>query len=90
MKSSKIIEKINNRLFITLPLLLLTGFVSFMFILCNTAYCITSISIQTYLIQLIKGNIMPIYIGLCIPLFILLLIYFNKLTALKEKIEERS
>ena len=90
MKSSKVIEKINNRILIIFPLLLLTSFVSFMFVLCNIAYYIAAINLQNYLIQLIEGNIMPIYIALSIPLFVLLLVYFNKLISLKEKIEERS
>lgn len=86
MKSSKVIEKINNRILIIFPLLLLTAFVSFMFVLCNIAYYIAAINLQ----NLIEGNIMPIYIALSIPLFVLLLVYFNKLISLKEKIEERS
>ena len=86
MKSSKVIDKINNRLFILLPLILISGFASFMYILCNTSLIISGGNIQ----ELIEGNVIPFKMGLSIPIFIILSLYYFKLTSILNRIEERS
>ena len=89
MKSSKLIDKLNNRINIAFFAILLTGFASFMFTICNIA-CIVSDGFNLYLIQLINGNIIPLKLGLSIPLFILSIFYYNKLSSILNRIEERS
>lgn len=86
MKSSKIIDKINNRLFIVLPLILFFGFTSFMFILCNMSLIVSGGTINS----LIQGDVIPLQFGLSIPVFMILSIYYLKLTSVLERIEERS
>ena len=66
MKSSEIISKINNRITLVFPLIIISGFLSFMFMLCNLALIITGGTIS----QLINGTTIPFEIGLSIPLFI--------------------
>ena len=86
MKSSEIISKINNRITLVFPLIIISGFLSFMFMLCNLALIITGGTIS----QLINGTTIPFEIGLSIPLFVVLLIYYNKLASILNRIEERS
>lgn len=89
MKSSKIIDQLNNRLFITLPLLLISGIAAFLILLSNLAF-IVEYNIDYYINQLIGGYIMPMYMALPIPIFILILIYYVKLSNALERVEERS
>ena len=88
MKSSKIIEKINNRLLASFFLLLPTGFIAAVTVVFNCAFFIDEGI--AYIPQFFKSSIIPIEFTASIPLFILLAIYYNKLLLLKHKIEERS
>ena len=89
MKSSKLIDQLNNRLFITLPLLLISGLAAFLILLSNLAFIIKH-NIDYYINQLIGGYIMPMYMALSIPIFIIILIYYIKLSNTLERVEERS
>lgn len=86
MKSSNIIDKINNRITLIFPLIIISGFLSFMFMLCNLALIVSGGTIN----QLINGTTIPFAIGFSIPLFMILLFYYFKLTSVLERIEERS
>ena len=86
MKSSKTIDKINNRLFIVFPLIVFFGFASFMFILCNISLIISGGTIN----GLVEGDVIPFKFGLSIPVFTILSMYYLKLTSILERIEERS
>lgn len=89
MKSSKIITKLNNRILITFPFLVMFGIASSLIIVCNLSFAI-SYGIVDYFNLLINGYIMPFYMALTIPAFILLLVYNLKLTDALERVEERS
>lgn len=86
MKSSNIIDKINNRINLIFPLIIVSGFLSFMFMLCNLALIVSGGTIN----QLISGSTIPFEIGFSIPLFMVLLFYYLKLSSTLNKIEERS
>ena len=86
MKSSKLIDKLNNRLFILFPFILMFGFASFMFILCNVSLIVSGGNIY----DLLGGDVIPFKLGLSIPIFIILTIYYLKLTSILNRIEERS
>lgn len=88
MKSSKVMEKINNRLLAAFFLLLITGFIATVTVIFNCAFLIDE-GIE-YIPQFFKSTVIPIEFVASIPLFILLAIYYNKLLILKHKIEERS
>ena len=86
MKSSKIVDQINNRIFIILPLILISGFLSFMFLICNISLIMSGGNIY----DLISGDVIPLKIGLSIPIFSIALIYYLKLSSILNRIEERS
>ena len=88
MKSSKTVEKINNRILVTIPLLVMSGFTAIMTIVCNGALFIDG-GIN-YFHQFLSSSILPIEFCLSIPIFGLILIYHHKLISIKHKIEERS
>ena len=86
MKSSSTINKINNRIIVIFPLIIISGFASFMFFVCNFSLLMTGGNIH----QLINGCTIPFEMGLCIPVFTLLVVYYLKLSSILNRIEERS
>ncbi len=88
MKSSKIIEKINNRLLVSFFLLIITGFIAAITVIFNCALLMEE-GIK-YIPLFLNGSFIPLEFTISIPLFVLLTIYYNKLLVIKHKIEERS